>query len=81
MTLNREITKVSEVFKTTGQPTVTYVERDSGNLERRLSGYLDEAGQLCLITGPSKTGKTTLYRQVLQKRGAIPLIVQCKRPF
>ncbi|MFI0843446.1 hypothetical protein [Mesorhizobium sp. IMUNJ 23232] len=72
-----EPSKISEVFRTTGQPTITYVQRDSGNYERRLNGYLDEAGQLCLITGPSKTGKTTLYKQVLNQRGEIPLIVQC----
>lgn len=71
------VEKVSDVFRTTGQPSITYVERDSGSLERRLNGYLDESGQLCLITGPSKTGKTTLYKQVLLKRGDVPLVVQC----
>lgn len=69
--------KISDVFRTVGQPTITYVQRDSGTLERRLASYLDEAGQLCLITGPSKTGKTTLYKQVLNSRGEIPLVVQC----
>ncbi|WP_185740797.1 AAA family ATPase [Agrobacterium deltaense] len=58
---------------------MTYVERDSGLHERRLNSYLDEAGQLCLITGPSKTGKTTLYKRVLAVRGEIPLVVQCTR--
>lgn len=71
------LVKISEVFRTTGQPTITYIQRDSGNYERRLNGYLDEAGQLCLITGPSKTGKTTLYKQVLSERGEVPLVVQC----
>lgn len=71
--------KVAEVFRSTGQPDVTYVERDSGLHERRLNSYLDEAGQLCLITGPSKTGKTTLYKRVLANRGEIPLVVQCTR--
>ncbi|MCZ4344616.1 hypothetical protein [Devosia neptuniae] len=74
-----EVEKISAVFKTTGQPTVTYVQRDSGALERRLGSYLDEAGQLCLITGPSKTGKTTLYKKVLQERGLVPLVVQCTK--
>ncbi len=69
--------KISDLFRTTGQPTITYVERDSGNLERRLEGYLDERGQLCLITGPSKTGKTTLYKQVLARRDQEPIVVQC----
>lgn len=68
---------VSDIFRSTGQPTITYVKRDDGVLESRLAGYLDEAGQICLVTGPSKTGKTTLYKQVLRERGNIPLLVQC----
>lgn len=71
------VEKVSEVFRSTGQPTITYVKRDNGALERKLEGYLDEAGQICLVTGPSKTGKTTLYKQVLATRNEIPLVVQC----
>lgn len=71
--------KIAEVFKTIGQPTVTYVRRDSGELENRLNSALNESGQLCLVTGPSKTGKTTLYREVLKSRNQIPLIVQCNR--
>lgn len=72
-----KIEKISDVFRTTGQPTITYVERSSGNYERRLNSYLDERGQLCLITGPSKTGKTTLYKKVLETRSEVPLVVQC----
>lgn len=70
---------LADVFKTVGQPTVTYVERGSGALERELNGALNEMGQLCLISGPSKTGKTTLYREVLRRRGEVPLIVRCDR--
>lgn len=69
--------KIADIFRTTGQPTITYVPRDSGHYERRLNSYLDEKGQLCLITGPSKTGKSTLYKRVLEERGQIPLVVQC----
>ncbi|WP_284757906.1 AAA family ATPase [Agrobacterium sp. fls2-241-TYG-188a] len=69
--------KIAEIFRTTGQPTITYVPRDSGHYEARLNGYLDERGQLCLITGPSKTGKSTLYKRVLADRGQLPLVVQC----
>lgn len=69
--------KVADVFRTTGQPTITYVPRDSGHYEGRLNGHLNEKGQLCLITGPSKTGKSTLYKRVLEERQQIPLVVQC----
>ena len=71
--------RIAEVFKTVGQPTFTYVQRDSGDLEGRLNSALNESGQLCLVTGPSKTGKTTLYREVLKKRGEVPLVVQCNK--
>lgn len=52
---------ISEVFKSTGEPTVTYVERDQGKYENVLSDGIDGRGQLCLVIGRSKTGKTTLY--------------------
>ncbi len=69
--------KIAEVFRSTGQPTITYVPRESGHYEKKLNNYLDERGQLCLITGPSKTGKSTLYKRVLAERGQEPLVVQC----
>lgn len=71
--------KLSDVFKTVGQPTITYVKRANGRLETQLNNALNERGVLCLITGPSKTGKTTLYREVLQHRNEIPLIVRCDK--
>jgi hypothetical protein len=70
---------VADVFKTIGQPSITYVKRDSGRLEKQLRDALNERGQLCLITGPSKTGKTTLYKEILSERGDVPLVVQCDR--
>jgi hypothetical protein len=70
---------VADIFKTVGQPSVTYVQRDSGRLEKQLRNALNERGQLCLVTGPSKTGKTTLYKEVLKDRGEFPLVVQCDR--
>jgi hypothetical protein len=69
--------RISDVFKSVGQPTITYVKRDSGKLESTLLSALSESGQLCLITGPSKTGKTTLYREVLKLKGKTPLVVPC----
>ena len=55
-------------------PTVTYVKRNDGQLEKQLHDALNERGQLCLVTGPSKTGKTTLYREVLDRRNELPLV-------
>ena len=69
--------KPSEVFKTQGQPTITYVQREDGKYEKRLSDSLDSGGTICLLTGPSKTGKTTLYTEVLIKKKMEPLVVRC----
>jgi len=69
--------KIRDVFKSLGQPTITYVERDEGLYERQLISALNSKGKLCLITGPSKTGKTTLYKRILKRRQLEPLIVRC----
>ncbi|MFY7739372.1 MAG: AAA family ATPase [Flavobacterium sp.] len=68
---------VSSVFKTVGIPTVTYVQRNNGQHEKDLSNFLDISGKVCLITGPSKTGKSTLYQKVLKQKKREPLIIAC----
>jgi len=69
----------SDVFKTQGQPTITYVKRQDGMYEKLLSDALDSRGTICLLTGPSKTGKTTLYTEVLIHKNIEPLVVRCHR--
>jgi hypothetical protein len=71
--------KIKDVFQSLGQPTITYVRRNEGQYERLLSGALDVKGQLCLLTGPSKTGKTTLYKKVLEEKHLLHLPVRCDR--
>jgi hypothetical protein len=66
-----------QVFPAVGKPTITYVERDSGAHERKLSTALKNPGQICLLTGPSKTGKTSLYRKVLPAIQRDELVVRC----
>ena len=68
---------ISTIFKTTGPLTVTYVLREQGVYEKKLRSALESKGRLCLLTGPSKTGKTSLYSRVLQDMGNIPLIIRC----
>lgn len=68
---------IHDVFKTQGQPTVTYVERQEGKFEQRLIEALESKGLLCLVTGPSKTGKTTLYTKVARDMQVEPLRVRC----
>ena len=69
--------KVAEIFKTQGQPTFTYINRDEGAYEKRLSNAIDSKGLLCLLTGPSKTGKTTLYTKVANSKKLQVLKVRC----
>jgi AAA domain len=68
---------VRDIFNPFGQPTATYVKRDNGKYEQSLSSALDVEGKLCLLTGPSKTGKTTLYNKVLSDKHLQPLIIRC----
>ncbi len=70
-------TRVGDVFNSVRQPRVTYVERDQGKYERILANGLAAEGKICLLTGPSKTGKTTLYRKVLAREGLEPIVVRC----
>lgn len=72
-----DIVVVRNVFKSLGQPIETYVSRDSGKFEHALEDALDARGKLCLLTGPSKTGKTTLYTRVLSDRELYPLVIRC----
>ena len=68
---------VQDIFKSLGIPTATYVRREDGKYEKELSSSLDAKGKLCLLTRPSKTGKTTLYIHVLEDKGLQPLVVRC----
>ena len=74
MHINRS---VYEVFKTQGHPAITYVSRDHGRYERQLLEGLNNRGTLCLITGPSKTGKSTLYTKVAESIGLEALVIRC----
>lgn len=69
--------KISDIFKSLGQPTATYVEREEGVYEKKLTTALQIKGRLCLLTGASKTGKTCLYKKVLSDQDLEPLVVRC----
>ncbi|UZK64821.1 hypothetical protein [Sphingomonas sp. M1-B02] len=68
---------LNEVFPTVGKPTVTYIERDDGAPERKLTASLQTPGQICMLTGPSKLGKTSLYQQVVPTLKREPLVIRC----
>lgn len=67
-----------EVFLTKGTPSHTYVSVSDGTYERGLKKAIQNKGTLCLITGPSKTGKTTLVSNVCTSLKLEKLIVACK---
>jgi hypothetical protein len=65
------------IFTGTGVPKQTYVRQEEGRFEKELKTGLRSAGMMCLLTGPSKTGKSTLYTTVLAEMGRIPLQISC----
>lgn len=68
---------ISEIFNGLGVPTDTYVSQENGLYENQLEQGVLEKGTLCLLTGSSKTGKTTLYNKVLKSNDLVPLVVRC----
>lgn len=66
-----------DVFPAVGRPNYTYVERAEGENERKLESGLLNPGQICLVTGPSKTGKTSLYKSVLPNLKRQELVIRC----
>lgn len=56
--------RLNEVFVAGTMPSVTYVARTELRLEEQLREYLDDRGTILSVSGPTKTGKTTLLRNV-----------------
>ncbi|GAA2154593.1 hypothetical protein GCM10009760_53650 [Kitasatospora kazusensis] len=58
------IPSVAQVFVVGRLPTVTYNPREKWGLEGQLAEYLEDRGTLLSVSGPTKTGKTTLLQNV-----------------
>jgi len=71
--------RISSVFSGLGVPKNTYVAQESGYFEKLLRQGINEGGTLCLVTGSSKTGKTTLYNNVLSSMDKVSLLVRCDK--
>lgn len=56
---------VRDVFVAGGMPSVTYVERASISIEKKLRSEIAEGYKIICVTGPTKSGKTVLTRHVL----------------
>lgn len=72
-----DLLAISSIFSGVKTPTETYIPRDSGKYEVELKQGLLEEGVLCLLTGSSKTGKTSLYNKVLNDLDKTPIRVRC----
>lgn len=58
--------KVSKVFVPGKLPDYTYNPRADLNLESSLADYVEEAGSILTVAGPTKTGKSVLLRRVVE---------------
>lgn len=63
--------KVGDVFVAGGEPTVTYIERESDALEKPIRAYLAAGHKVLVVSGPTKSGKTVLLRRVLPREECI----------
>lgn len=60
---------LDDVFVTGGEPTITYVARSERGLEEDVEGYLRVGRKVLAVSGPSKSGKSTLVNRVLRETG------------
>jgi hypothetical protein len=58
--------KTSDVFVPGRVPEYTYNPREDLRVEERLGDYLDEAGEILVVAGPTKTGKSVLLQAVVE---------------
>lgn len=68
---------IKDVFTGTIAPNSTYISQENGRFEKELRQGISEDGNLCLLTGSSKTGKTSLYTKVLESLDRTPIKVRC----
>lgn len=59
------MSKATEIFVPSDFPTVTYVEREDERLERKVREAVETPRSPISISGPSKTGKTALVRNIV----------------
>lgn len=64
-------TKLNDVFTPGGQPSITYVTRESLCIEEDFKRAIALPSSIVSLTGPTKSGKTVLCRNVLEDRDYI----------
>lgn len=60
--------RVSDVFVPGGQPSVTYVQRESASLDTAIEDWYQSGYKVLHVTGPTKSGKTVAVNSVLGDR-------------
>jgi len=60
--------RVSDVFVPGGQPSVTYVQRESASLDTAIEDWYQSRYKVLHVTGPTKSGKTVVVNSVLGDR-------------
>ena len=63
--------RATEVFVPSDFPTITYVERQDEKLEKRVRDAIETPKSPISISGPSKTGKTALVRNIVGEENLI----------
>ncbi|MEU7948483.1 AAA family ATPase [Micromonospora taraxaci] len=71
MSEQAKLLRVGQVFVAGGLPTVTYNPRSQLRLEQQVEDYLDERHRILSVSGPTKTGKTVLVKNVLKDAEAV----------
>ena len=63
--------RVSEVFNPGGFPVYTYNPRNKLESEGKFKDYIESGNKLLSLTGPTKSGKTVLCRQLIPREQGI----------
>jgi hypothetical protein len=64
--------RAGEVFRDANYPEYTYVRRRDGDVEETLADFLFKEEAVISISGPSKSGKSTLVRHVIEQYNRTP---------
>jgi hypothetical protein len=68
MDFDRTHVSRDSVFVAGGQPSITYVERESLDIGRQLARAIATPNQIVSLSGPTKCGKTVLCKHVLEQK-------------
>lgn len=67
------IHQTTEVFTPNDVPRLTYVYRKAQDLESQLKSSIKTPGQITSLSGPSKSGKTSLINSIVGESDLIPI--------